>query len=111
MFRIALVRTSAVLLTACAATQEPMVQAERPQYCHTSEQTEIKDGQTVDSVTVIECTDDEIKKLFQVKSGMAPNCGEFTYWMKIGGNDVQRRGVSCQKPDGTWEIVNTGIGY
>ena len=111
MFRIALVITSAVLLTACASTQEPMVQAERPQYCHTSEQTVIKDDQTVDSVTVIECTDDEIKKLFQVKSGMAPNCGEFTYWMKIGGNDVQRRGVSCQKPDGTWEIVNTGIGY
>jgi len=111
MFRIALVITSAVLLTACASTQEPLVQAERPQYCHTSEQVAVTDGQTVDSVTVIECTDDEIKKLFQVRSGMAPNCGEFTYWMKIGGNDVQRRGVSCQKPDGTWEIVNTGIGY
>lgn len=109
MFRIALVITSAVLLTACASTQEPLVQAERPQYCHTSEQISVTDGQTVDSVTVIECTDDMIKKHFYPKSGMAPNCGEFDYWMKIGGYDVQRKGVSCQKPDGTWEIVNTGI--
>ena len=111
MFRIALVITSAVLLTACASTQEPLVQAERPQYCHTSQEIAVKDGNTVNSVTVVECTDDEIKKLFQVRSGMAPNCGEFTYWMKIGGHDVQRRGVSCQKPDGTWEIVNTGYGH
>jgi surface antigen len=48
-----------------------------------------------------------IKKHFYPRSGMAPNCGEFNYWMKIGGHDVQRKGVSCQKPDGTWEIVNT----
>ena len=110
MLRLALILTSAILLTACASTQAPVV-AEKPQYCHTSQEIAVKDGKTVDSVTVVECTDDEIKRLFQVKSGMAPNCGEFTYWMKIGGHDVQKRGVSCQKPDGTWEIVNTGIGY
>jgi len=110
MFRLALIVTSAILLTACASTQAPVV-AEKPQYCHTSQEIAVSNGKTVDSVTVVECTDDEIKRLFQVKSGMAPNCGEFTYWMKIGGHDVQKRGVSCQKPDGTWEIVNTGIGY
>ena len=111
MLKLALIITGAILLTACASTKEPLVQAEKPQYCHTSEKIVVQDGQTVDSTTVVECTDDEIKKLFQVKSGMAPNCGEFTYWMKIGGHDVQRRGVSCQKTDGTWEIVNTGINY
>ena len=108
MVRLALLLMGATLLTACASTQAPVV-AEKPQYCNTSETVVIQDGETVDSATVVECTDDRIKKLFQVKSGMAPNCGEFTYWMKIGGHDVQRRGVSCQKPDGTWEIVNTGI--
>jgi hypothetical protein len=110
MIRLALLITGAILLTACASTQAPVV-AEKPQYCHTSQEIAVKDGNTVNSVTVVECTDDEIKKLFQVRSGMAPNCGEFTYWMKIGGHDVQRRGVSCQKPDGTWEIVNTGYGH
>jgi len=38
---------------------------------------------------------------------MAPNCGEFNYWMMIGGHNVQRKGISCQKPDGSWEIVHT----
>jgi len=110
MLRIALLISSAILVTACASTKEPIVQAEKPQYCHTTEQIAVQDGKTLDSVTVVECTDDRIKKLFQVKSGMAPNCGEFLYWMKIGGHDVQRRGISCQKTDGTWEIVNTSIG-
>ena len=110
MFRLALAITGAVLLTGCASTQQ-FVEAEKPQYCHTTEQIIVENGKQVDSITVVECTDDQIKKLFQAKSGMAPNCGEYTYWMKIGGQDVQRRGVSCQKPDGTWEIVNTSIGY
>ena len=111
MFRLALIITSAVLLTACASTQEPIVQAEKPQYCHTTEQIVVENGEKVDSITTVECTDDNIKRLFQAKSGMSPYCGEFTYWTKIGGHDVQRRGVSCQKPDGTWEIVNTAFNY
>jgi len=106
MVRLALLITGAVLLTACASTKAPVV-AEKPQYCHTSQEIAIKDGDTVDSVTVVECTDDEIKRLFQVRSGIAPNCGYFDYWTRIGGKDVLRKGISCQKPDGTWEIVNT----
>ena len=111
MFKLALIVTSAVLLTACASTNETFVQAEKPQYCHTTEQIVVENGEKVDSITTVECTDDMIKKHFYPRSGMAPNCGEFNYWMKIGGHDVQRKGVSCQKPDGTWEIVNTGISY
>ena len=106
MVRLALLITGAVLLTACASTKAPVV-AEKPQYCHTSQEIAIKDGDAVDSVTVVECTDDEIKRLFQVRSGIAPNCGYFDYWTRIGGKDVLRKGISCQKPDGTWEIVNT----
>jgi hypothetical protein len=58
-------------------------------------------------VEVMECNDNTIKRLFQVQSGMAPNCGEFVYYMRQGNYDVQRKGVSCQKPNGSWEIVNT----
>ena len=100
-----LLLASLLALTGCSST--PKVQAQKPQYCHTSQTVAVRNGETVDSITVLECTDDQIKKLFQVKSGMAPNCGEFTYWMRLGGHDVQRKGVSCQKPDGSWEIVNT----
>lgn len=110
MFRLAILVAGLVFLGGCASTQTQVV-AEKPQYCHTSEDILLKNGETVSSVTRVECTDDDIKKLFQVKSGMAPNCGEFLYWMKIGGYDVQRKGVSCQRPDGSWEIVNTGVSY
>jgi hypothetical protein len=92
-------------LVGCSST--PKVTAQKPQYCHTNQSIQVQNGETVNSVTLVECTDDQIKKLFQVRSGMAPNCGEFTYWMKLGGKDVQRKGISCQKPDGSWEIVNT----
>jgi hypothetical protein len=68
-----------------------------------------RNGQLIDqaSESVVECTDNTIKRLFQVQSGMAPNCGEFLYWTQIGGRNVQRKGISCQRPDGNWEVVNT----
>jgi hypothetical protein len=97
-----------IVLVGCSSA--PKVTAQKPQYCHTNQVIQVRNGEKVDSVTMVECTDDQIKKLFQVRSGMAPNCGEFTYWMKLGGRDVQRKGVSCQKPDGSWEIVNAA-GY
>lgn len=95
-------------LAGCSSASK--VAAKKPQYCHTSQTIQTQNGEKVDSQTVIECTDDEVKRLFHVRSGMAPNCGVFTYWTKIGGRDVQRKGVSCQKPDGSWEVVNTA-GY
>lgn len=82
------------------------------QYCDlVSETLVVRNSQGVmEEVTIehMKCDDNPIRRLFQVQSGMAPNCGEFTYWMQIGGRNVQRKGVSCQKPDGSWEIVNTG---
>jgi len=92
-------------MTGCSSA--PKAVAQKPQYCHTSQTIKTQNGERVNSETTVECTDDQIKKLFQVRSGMAPNCGEFTYWMSIGGSNVQRKGVSCQKPDGSWEVVNT----
>jgi len=97
-----------IALTGCSSA--PKKVAQKPQYCHTSQTILTKNGEKVESQTLVECTDDQIKKLFQVRSGMAPNCGEFTYWMNLGGRDVQRKGISCQKPDGSWEIVNVA-GY
>ena len=97
------------LLSGCSST--PRVQAKSEQFCDLKTKTiSVKEnGEVVDekSVEVMECNDNRIQRLFQVQSGMAPNCGEFTYWMNIGGKNVQRKGVSCQKPNGSWEVVNT----
>lgn len=93
-----------IFLSGCSSA--PKVEAQKPQYCYTTQTVTTKNGETVSSQTQIECTDDQIKRLFEVKSGMAPTCGEFTYWMQLGGRLVHRKGISCQKPDGSWEIVN-----
>ncbi len=101
---IIIMMVAIALLSGCSSA--PKVQAQQPQYCYTSQTIKTQNGERVNSDTTVECTDDQVKRLFQVRSGMAPNCGEFTYWMKMGGNDVQRKGISCQKPDGSWEVVN-----
>jgi hypothetical protein len=97
-----------LLLVGCSSA--PKVSAVKPQYCHTSQTIETQNGEKVDSRTVVECTDDQVKKMSSVKLGMSTNCGQFTYWMRIGDKDVQRKGISCQKFDGTWEVINTS-GY
>lgn len=103
---VVILASSIIMLAGCSSA--PKVQAQKPQYCHTSQEILVKNGEKVDSVTLVECTDDQIKRIAVARIGMAPNCGEFTYWMQIGGRDVQRKGISCQKLDGSWEIINTG---
>ena len=96
-----------IALTGCSSA--PKAVAQKPQYCHTSQTIVNKDGERVTSTTTVECTDDQVKRLFEVRSGMAPNCGVYSYWMQVGGNDVRKKGISCQKPDGTWEVINTNM--
>jgi uncharacterized protein YceK len=93
------------LLSGCSSS--PKVVANKPQYCHTSQTITTQNGERVESTTKLECTDDQIKRLTTARLGLSSYCGEFTYWTKIGGTDVQRKGISCQRPDGSWEIVNT----
>ena len=94
------------LLSGCSSS--PKIAANKPQYCYTSQTITTHNKETVDSKTVLDCTDDDVKRITTARLGMSTNCGEFTYWMQIGGRDVQRKGISCQKMDGSWEIVNTG---
>jgi hypothetical protein len=97
----------AVSTTIAGCSSQPKVYAEKPQYCHTSQDILVKDGERVESLTLVRCDDDQINRISERRLGMAKNCGEFTYWMKIGGRDVQRKAISCQKTDGSWEVINT----
>jgi len=98
----------AVTLALTGCSSSPKVTANKPQYCHTSQSILVQNGEKVNSATLVECTDDQLKRVAVSRAGMAANCGEFTYWMQIGGRDVQRKGISCQKLDGSWEVINTG---
>lgn len=108
---IKLILPAAMLVVAAGCSSTPIVKAKSEQFCDLKSKTVsvTKDGKIVDekTVEVMECNDNRIQRLFQVQSGMAPNCGTFTYWTKIGDRNVQRKGVSCQRPDGSWEVVNT----
>jgi hypothetical protein len=108
MMKLMIVGAAALLIAGCSSS--PKVTAEKPAYCITNQTIVLKNGERVESQTVLECTDDQIKRIAQKRLGSSPHCGEFTYWMQIGGRNVQRKGISCQKPDGSWEIINT-TGY
>jgi type IV pilus biogenesis protein CpaD/CtpE len=92
-------------LTGCSST--PKVQAQKPQYCYTSQTIVTTNGERVNSRTQVECTDDQVKRLTVARVGIGSNCGYFNGWMKKGGRDVQYRAISCQLPDGSWEVVDT----
>ena len=94
-----------MVLTGCSSA--PKVVAQKPQYCHTSQTIVTENKETVNSRTEVECTDDQVKRLTVNRMGLASNCGYFTGWTKKGGHDVQYRAISCQLPDGSWEVVNT----
>ena len=93
------------VLSGCSSA--PKVHAQKPQYCYTSQTIVTENSERVNSQTRVECTDDQIKRLTTARVGLSNNCGYFISWMKKGGQDVQYRAISCQLPDGSWEIVDT----
>ena len=93
------------LLVGCGSA--PKIQAQKPQYCHTNQTIVTENGEKVNSRTTVECSDDQVKRLTVARVGIGSNCGYFNGWMKKGGTDVQYRALSCQLPDGSWEIVDT----
>ena len=96
-----------IALVGCSTA--PTKVADRPvdQFCYTKKTIEVVDGQNVSSKTVVDCNDDKVERVAIKRAGLATNCGVFSYNMMMGGNLVTKRGVSCQKPDGGWEIIDT----
>lgn len=103
----AFIISAGVLVALSGCSSAPKVVAQKPQYCHTSQTIQTENGERVNSRTQVECTDDQVKRLTVARVGIGSNCGYFNGWMKQGGRDVQYRAISCQLPDGSWEIVDT----
>lgn len=108
MWLVVLAMVVVIFISGCSSA--PKIQAQKPQYCYTSQTIQTENGERVNSRTQVECTDDQVKRLTVARVGIGNNCGYFNGWMKKGGQDVQYRAISCQLPDGSWEIVNTN-GY
>jgi hypothetical protein len=78
------------------------------QFCHTYKTVDVTDGKTVSSKTTVNCSDDPIDRITLAKTGVAKTCGEYSYWITLKGQPVERKAISCKKWDGTWEVVPTG---
>jgi uncharacterized protein YcfL len=76
-----------LVLVGCSST--PKVSAEKPQYCYTDQTIITKDGEKVSSKTVVECTDDQFKRLTSVRMGLSNNCGIAYRTMNVGGKLVE----------------------
>ena len=51
------------------------------------------------------CSDSTIERLAIKQSGVAKNCGEYTYYVTLNGKPTQQRGLACEKFNGNWEVV------
>lgn len=90
-------------LSGCSST--PKVQAQKPQYCHTSQTIKTQNGDQVNSETTVECTDDQFKRLTAVRMGMADHCGITHRTVQSGGNLVNIQVKSCAILDHSGSII------
>jgi hypothetical protein len=100
---------SVLVLTACSTSGSKTSQSLKPQYCYTNQEIELRNGETVGSLTRVECTDDRTRQLFQARAGIAKDCVEFSFPMNIRGQLVERTAYACQKFSGTYEIFNPTV--
>jgi hypothetical protein len=90
-------------LTGCSSA--PKVVAQKPQYCHTSQEILVRNGEKVDSATLVECTDDQFKRLTSVRMGMADHCGISNRTINSGGKLINVQVKSCAILDHNGSIV------
>ena len=106
-FTIAVVPTfllaCVLALTGCGSA--PKVQAQKPQYCHTNQTIVKQNGERVESMTVVECTDDQFKRLTAVRMGMADHCGIANRTVRSGDKLVNVQIKSCQILDHNGAVV------
>ena len=95
------------ILAGCGSTPKPQ---QTSQFCYTNQTIETVNKENVTSKTTVKCSDDPVERITEVRVGIAGNCGEYVYWTKIGGHNVQRRAISCQKMDGSWHILPSSFG-
>ena len=90
-------------LTGCSSA--PKVVAQKPQYCHTSQEILVRNGEKVDSATLVECTDDQFKRLTSVRMGMADHCGISNRTINSGGKLINVQVKSCAILDNNGSII------
>lgn len=92
-----------VYLAGCASTPPKTAR----QFCYTSKDIKVKDGERVSSETQIRCNDDPIETIPIVKMGISPRCFEHPYRHTLpSGRIVEGLNYVCQKGNGAWEVID-----
>jgi hypothetical protein len=102
LFMLIVFASTLLLLSGCGSTK---VAAEKPQYCYTSQTIQSQDGEKVNSKTVVECTDDQFKRLTAVRMGMADHCSISNRTVQSGDKLVNVQLKSCQILDHNGAVV------
>ena len=108
---LAIVSLLAVLGGCASAPSETSMYRDNSydQYCNTTQQITVKDGETVDSVTKLNCSDNLLDKMVMNKPGINENCNYFNNRFMIGGKHVVKTGIWCTLPNGDHVIVDDDI--
>ena len=97
---------SLIIISSTGCTTTPDYHDYDAPYCYTDQTIKMQQGQTVDSETVLECTDRPGNQMEIARAGIDKGCEEFWYNETRWGKRTQVRGVRCEKLDGSWEILN-----
>jgi hypothetical protein len=105
---IILMYTLIFLLAGCSST--PYVRPQE-QFCDLKTETVVdKDnaGRIINQHTreVMKCNDNKIDRIAIKQAGIAQNCGEYEYYITLGGKAVAQHGMACKRFDGHWEVLS-----
>jgi hypothetical protein len=95
---------SALAMSGCSSTP---TQTASSQYCFTTKNVELTNGETVSSKVQVSCSDDPTTRYLPAKVGLSPQCGWSKQYVKKGNGYVETAFVSCRRPDGVWEVPAT----
>lgn len=107
MNKIVIAMLTVLAVSACSSA--PKKVAQKPQYCHTSQTILTKNGEKVESQTLVECTDNQFKRLANVQIGLSKQCGVSTRTIEMGGRLHVIEIKSCRVFDSAGNYV--GIEY
>jgi hypothetical protein len=81
-----------VVLSGCSSAPK----TQTAQFCNTSQTIEIRNGERVDSKTVVKCSDNFIDRHVPAQAGVDRNCRETFNQFVLNGQLVERRGIACE---------------
>ena len=103
MYKLLAASIGIALLTGCSST--PEVTVAQDQYCYTDSTTQVDNGETVNSTTLVQCSDNPLKraKLVGVDE---KNCRRWERRDIVNGREKHYGGYICRDEKGNWRPLD-----